>query len=65
MKLYHYTTEESAMAIQSTMVIYKSSDMSGDAFHGDGVYLTAIRPDVTRALIIWNNWDDGRRVIKR
>ena len=51
-KLYHYTTEKSAVAIQSSMIIYKSSGLRGDAFHGDGVYLTAIPPDFPKAKII-------------
>ena len=63
--LYHYTTEDAAKSIKDSKVIYKSTRSRRDAIHGDGVYLTSISPDKSKSVIIRNNWDDGKNVIKK
>jgi hypothetical protein len=39
-KLYHYTTSEGAKGIESSKIIYRSTDGGPDATYGAGVYLT-------------------------
>ncbi len=52
--LYHYTSHENLKKIFSDGKIIASSSKAGN-FHGPGVYLTALAPDLGRRRIWWNN----------
>lgn len=63
MSVYHYTDLDGAAGIMRTRKIRMSTGGKGDAFFGQGVYLTEVPPDVDRSILIRNNWDDGRRLL--
>ena len=65
--LYHYTNEQAAIGIDQSKIIKKSERQNRDAFFGDGVYFTMLPPEISKAIIIRNNWD-GRlpqRIVER
>ena len=55
--LYHYTARASASSINSSKIMYKSTDTSADARWGIGVYFTDMDPNnFTAEQIAYNNW---------
>lgn len=55
--LYHYTDRASANSINSSKIIYRSTDTITDASRGTGVYFTDMDPyNFTAEQIAYNNW---------
>jgi hypothetical protein len=57
--LYHYTDGQGAKKILESRVIRATKGIKGD-----GVYFTTMSPDNDDYVLIKNNWDDGKSVIK-
>ena len=56
--LYHYTSDEGAVGIGTTKKkIMSSKSEAGDALHGDGVYITDMKPaDHKMSQVAYNNY---------
>ena len=55
--LYHYTDRESAISINRSKIIYRSTDTTADESRGTGVYFTDMDPyNFTAEQIAYNNW---------
>ena len=55
--LYHYTDRASASSINSSKIMYKSTDTIADARWGIGVYFNDMDPNnFTAEQIAYNNW---------
>lgn len=55
--LYHYTDAKAAKSIESTKLIYQSTDTIRDAVWGQGTYFTDMAPNKhTAQQIAYNNW---------
>ena len=55
--LYHYTDAKAAKSIESTKLIYQSTDTIRDAVWGQGTYFTDMAPNNhTAQQIAYNNW---------
>ena len=55
--LYHYTDANAAASINSSKLIYQSTDTIKDAVWGQGTYFTDMAPNNhTAEQIAWNNW---------
>ena len=55
--LYHYTDENAAASIESSKLIYQSTDTIRDAVWGQGTYFTDMAPNNhTAQEIAYNNW---------
>ena len=55
--LYHYTDRATASSINSSKIMYKSTDTIADARWGIGVYFTDLDPDnFTAEQNAYNNW---------
>ena len=59
--LYHYTSKEGAKSIKKSRVILQSSKFLNpqDSVFGDGVYLTAKRPEIGKFEIAGNNYGEN------
>ena len=58
-KIYHYTSRESAKSIYRARVI-----RANPGAYGYGVYFTALPPSTSNAILILNNYDDGKAILE-
>jgi hypothetical protein len=64
--LFHYTTNENALAIFKSKRLKASTIKSGkDAAHGDGQYFTSLPPWADDSQLLQNNYDGAARRSKR
>ncbi|KAH3869197.1 hypothetical protein DPMN_032358 [Dreissena polymorpha] len=55
--LYHHTDQQSARKILKTKKILRSRGGDGNAFYGEGAYLTSIGPYASPLQVAKNNYD--------